>query len=58
MENMFSKDQPHIVSDEDVGDYIAQLQREGTEEINTFIGEDDAVADTSRESSSRPQDKK
>jgi len=37
---MFGREQPDVVTGEDVGDYIKELQRQGTTEVNTFIMED------------------
>ena len=58
---MFGKEQPDVVTDEDVGDYIKELQREGTTEVNQFIMEDpeeeeDGLDRDSEESTNRPQD--
>ena len=34
---MFGKEQPDVVTDEDVGNYVNQLHQEGVAELNNFI---------------------
>lgn len=34
---MFGKEQPDVVTEQDVGDYIAELKQQGSQEINEFI---------------------
>ena len=41
---MFGKEQPDVVTDDDVGNFVKQLHQEGVKEIETFIlGEDDGI---------------
>lgn len=48
---MFGKKQPDVVSDSDVGDYIRQLQQEGSQELHDFItGDEHEVVRNSAES--------
>ena len=55
---MFGKEQQDVVTDEEVGDYIAELHQEGAQELNNFIlGEDDEMARDSTNPSTRTQDK-
>ena len=54
---MFGKDQPDVITEEDVGNYVAELERQGTEELQVMLtGEDDGVEDTRREPSTRSED--
>ena len=48
---MFGKDQPDVVTDEDVGNFVNQLHQEGVKEVNNFISEseEDDAKDTSKE---------
>lgn len=50
---MFGKDQPLIVSDKDVGDFIESLQNEAVEEIQ---GELDGVDSDSKSPANWPED--
>lgn len=58
---MFGRQQPDVVTAEDVGDYIQELQRQGTTEVNQFImedpeeEEDDGLGENSGELTDRPQ---
>ncbi|ASL24393.1 hypothetical protein vBAspPH44_10 [Alteromonas phage vB_AspP-H4/4] len=49
---MFGKEQPEITNEKDVGDYIDELKRQGTTELNTFIlEEEDELVGTSTDTS-------
>lgn len=37
---MFGKDQPDVVTEKDVGDYIKELEEQGSNEVDEFINED------------------
>lgn len=41
---MFGKDQPDVVTEQDVGDFIQQLIYEGEQELLDYIEEEDALA--------------
>lgn len=50
---MFGKEQPDVVTEQDVGDFIKELEIQGSTELNNFILEDDDdVAGNSPESTS------
>lgn len=50
---MFGREQPDVVTDEDVGDYIRELEVQGSVELHNFILEDDDdLAGSSPESTS------
>lgn len=54
---MFGKDQQKIVNEEDVGAYVAELEKQGKSELNNFIiGEEDGVENTCNESPDGSQD--
>lgn len=59
---MFGKEQPDVVTDEDVGNYVNQLHQEGVAELNSFIKdeseEDDGVVSSSAGTSDGAEDKK
>lgn len=59
---MFGKEQPDVVTDQDVGNFVDELCREGVAEVDNFINQseedDNGVAHSSRESSNRSQDPK
>lgn len=59
--HLFGKDQPDVVTDEDVGNFVNQLHQEGVKEVNNFIStseEDDGVGNSSGKPSNGAEDKK
>lgn len=55
---MDTRNNPDIVSDEDVGNYIAELHEHGVAEIHEHIlGEEDEMVRDSSTTSTRTQDK-
>lgn len=58
---MFGKEQPDVVTDEDVGNFVNQLHQEGAKEVDNYINEseeDDGVVSSSGETSDGAEDKK
>ena len=54
---MFGKEQQDVVTEQEVGDYIDELQQTASDELNRFIMEDeDEVAGDSPESTSGAED--
>lgn len=54
---MFGKEQPDVVDDTDVGNYIEQLKKEGAQQLEDFIMEtEDEVAGDSKTITGRWKD--
>ncbi|QPI17673.1 hypothetical protein vBAmePR8F_gp13 [Alteromonas phage vB_AmeP_R8W] len=54
---MFGKEQPDITDEESVGNYIEDLKRQGTTELNNFIlEEEDELVGTSADTSCQRED--
>lgn len=53
---MFGKEQPDVVTDDDVGNYVKQLEQEGESEIDTFIKDKSEDTDGVDNSSGKPTD--
>lgn len=54
---MFGKEQPDVVNEDQVGEYIDQLKAEGTQEIEAFITEENnGLEDVSTRTSTRTED--
>lgn len=54
---MFGKEQEDVVTEQDVGDYVEELKKQGAQEVKEFIlEEDNEVAGSSPESTSGTED--